>query len=255
MLLACDIGNTNTVCGLFDKNKLISTFRMISSIPHTSDEYGLELDALIRLQNVNTSDIDGVIVASVVPKVMHSFVGAIEKYIHCRPIIVGPGTKSGIKICIANPLEVGADRIVDEVAAYELYGGPVMVIDYGTATTYDVVTEDGRYIGGVTAPGLGICAKALWEDTAKLPEVEIKMPKSVVAVDTISSMQAGLMYGQIGASEYIIRKLKEETGYADMKVVATGGLGRLIANETKMIDVYDSNLTLEGLRLIYAKNR
>ena len=153
-----------------------------------------------------------------------------------------------------NPKEIGPDRIVDAVAAYELYGGPILVIDYGTATTYDLVTEDGCFAAGITAPGIRISAKALWEDTAKLPEVEIKKPASILAQETISSMQAGLVYGHIGQTEYIIQRVKKETGYDNLKVVATGGLGRIIAEETDMIEEYNSFLTLEGLRIIYEKN-
>ena len=163
--------------------------------------------------------------------------------------------KTGINIDTPNPREIGPDRIVDAVAAYELYGGPILVLDFGTATTYDLVTADGRFTAGITAPGVKISAQALWTGTAKLPEIEIVMPSSILATDTIWSMQAGLMYGQIGQTEYIIRQVKKETGYDDLKVVATGGLGRIISNETDMIDEYNSDLTLEGLRLIYAKNR
>ena len=171
------------------------------------------------------------------------------------PLIVGPGVKTGIKITTENPRAVGADRVVDAVAAYEIYGGPVLVVDFGTATTYDLVTEDGCFAAGITAPGIRISAKALWEGTAKLPEVEIKKPKSILAQETISSMQAGLVYGQIGQTEYIVSQVKKESGYDNLKVVATGGLGRLISEEAESIEIYNSNLTLEGLRIIYEKNR
>ncbi|HOO27990.1 MAG TPA: type III pantothenate kinase, partial [Lachnospiraceae bacterium] len=206
-------------------------------------------------QGLAVTKIKGVIVASVVPNVMHSLINAIIRYLHCEPLIVGPGIKTGIKIDTPNPKEIGADRIVDIVAAYELYGGPALVLDFGTATTYDLVTEDGCFNVGITAPGIRISAKALWEDTAKLPEIEIKKPKSILAQDTISSMQAGLVYGQIGQTEYIIRQVRKETGFKNMKVIATGGLGRIIADETEEIDIYNSQLTLEGLRILYDKNR
>ena len=150
---------------------------------------------------------------------------------------------------------IGADRIVDAVAAYVKYGGPVLVLDFGTATTYDLITEDGRFTAGITAPGIRISSEALWKETAKLPNIEIRKPKTILAQETITSMQAGLMYGQIGQTEYIIRKVKEESGLAELKVVATGGLGRAIADETDSIDIYDSSLTLDGLRIIYDKNR
>ncbi len=255
MLLVIDVGNTNITFGVFDGEELISTFRIMSKSPRTSDEYGIVITDLIEKQDVALDAISGVIIASVVPNTMHSLVNAVVKYLKRNPLIIGPGTKTGIKIDTPNPREIGADRIVDVVAAYELYGGPVLVLDFGTATTYDFVTEDGRFTAGITAPGIRISAKALWEDAARLPEIEIKKPKSILAQDTISSMQAGLVYGQIGQTEYIINKVKEETGCQNLKVVATGGLGRIIAGETKAIDVYDSTLTLKGLRLIYLRNQ
>ncbi|MBP5310203.1 MAG: type III pantothenate kinase, partial [Lachnospiraceae bacterium] len=198
--------------------------------------------------------LEGCIIASVVPNVMHSLTGGIIRYLNVDPMIVGAGIKTGIKIVTENPKEIGPDRIVDAVGAFEKYGGPVLVLDFGTATTYDLITEKGEFTAGITAPGLRISAKALWEDTAKLPEVEIKKPKSILAQETISSMQAGLVYGQIGQTEYIINQVRKESGYDNMKVVATGGLGRIISEETDLIQVYDSTLTLEGLRLIYLKN-
>ena len=168
---------------------------------------------------------------------------------------MGKENKTGLNIMMDNPASVGSDLIVDAVAAYEKYGGPVLVIDFGTATTYDLVTVEGHFAAGITAPGIRISSEALWSQAAKLPKIEIQKPKSILAQETISSMQAGLVYGQIGQTEYIIRKVKEESGLADLKVVATGGLGRLISDETETIDVYDSALTLDGLRIIYEKNR
>ena len=255
MLLVLDVGNTNITCGVYDGDELLTTFRIMSKTPRTSDEFGMSITGLITRQGVDIKDIDGAIIASVVPNIMHSLTGAIEKYCQVNPLVVGPGIKTGIRIDTPNPRELGADRIVDAVAAYEMYGGPVLVIDFGTATTYDIVTEDGRFTNGITAPGIRISAAALWEGTAKLPEIEIKMPKSILANDTITSMQVGLMYGQLGATEYIINNVKKETGYDNLKVVATGGLGRMIAEHTDTIEIYDSNLTLEGLKIIYAKNR
>lgn len=204
---------------------------------------------------MSEQDIDDVIVGSVVPKIMYSLTSGIKKYLHCDPIIVGQGTKSGIRIAITNPMELGADRIVDAVGAYFLYGGPVMVIDYGTATTYDLVTGDGSFVAGVTAPGIRISAKALWSNAAKLPEIEIVKPESILAKTTITSMQAGLVYGTIGQTEYIIDRFREESGLPNMKVVATGGLGRIISEETGKIDVYDPELTLQGTRLIYERTK
>lgn len=254
MILVVDVGNTNITYGVYDKEKLLTTFRMMSNVSRTSDEYGMMILSLLAQNDVKKEDIKGAIIASVVPNVMHALVGALSRYLNINPIQVGPGTKTGIRITSENPREIGADRIVDVVAAYEKYGGPVLVIDFGTATTYDLVTADGCFGVGITAPGIKISAKALWTDTAKLPEIEIKKPASILAGETISSMQAGLMYGQIGATEYIIKEVKRESGLKDMKVVSTGGLGRIVSEETDLIDVYDPFLTLEGLRLIYMKN-
>lgn len=255
MILVVDVGNTNITFGVYKEKELVTTFRLMSKMPRTSDEYGVMITNLLVNNGIKVADIEGTIIASVVPNVMHALTGAIVKYIKNQPIIVGPGVKTGIKIITENPREIGPDRIVDAVAAYEIYGGPILVLDFGTATTYDLVTADGSFAAGITAPGIRISAKALWEDTAKLPEIEIKKPKSILAQETVSSMQAGLVYGQIGQTEYIITKVKEESGYDKLKVVATGGLGRIISEETDMIDVYDNTLTLEGLRLIYEKNR
>lgn len=255
MILVIDVGNTNITMGVYEGSQLVTTFRIMSKMSRTSDEYGVLINELLRSNGMEKGSIEGTIIASVVPNVMHALTGAIVRYIGNTPLIVGPGVKTGIKIITENPREIGPDRIVDAVAAYEKYGGPVLVLDFGTATTYDYVTADGSFGAGITAPGIRTSAKALWEDTAKLPEIEILKPKSIMAQETISSMQAGLVYGQIGQTEYIIRKVREETGLADLKVVATGGLGRIISDETDMINIYDSSLTLDGLRIIYEKNR
>ena len=255
MLLVVDVGNTNITYGVYDGEELITTFRMMSKTPRTSDEYGIEIRGLLQMNGIDYEKIDGCIIASVVPNIMYSLTSGIVKYVHDKPMTVGAGVKTGIKIITENPKEIGPDRIVDAVGAYEKYGGPILVLDFGTATTYDLVTEAGEFAAGITAPGIRISAKALWEDTAKLPEIEIRKPKSILAQETISSMQAGLVYGQIGQTEYIINQVKKEAGLDKMKVVATGGLGRIVADETDLIDVYDSTLTLEGLRFIYNKNR
>ena len=255
MILVIDVGNTNITCGVYKGENLITTFRMTTKIKRTSDEYGMMITDLLKMNEIKVSDLAGAIIASVVPNVMHALNGAVSRYLKATPHIVGPGTKTGIRITSDNPKEIGPDRIVDVVAAYEKYGGPVLVLDFGTATTYDLVTEDGCFGVGITAPGIGISAKALWEDTAKLPEIEIKKPASILARETVSSMQAGLVYGQIGQTEYIINQVKKETGIEKLKVVATGGLGRVIADETDTIDVYDKTLTLDGLRYIYEKNK
>ncbi len=255
MILVVDVGNTNITCGVYEGKELKATFRIHTKTSRTSDEYGAVFSQLFMMKGLQMSDIEGSIVASVVPDVMHSLTGGIVRYTNTQPLIVGPGIKTGIKVVTEDPRAIGADRIVDAVAAYEKYGGPVLVLDFGTATTYDYVTDKGEFAAGITAPGIRISSEALWKSAAKLPNIEIKKPKSILAQETISSMQAGLMYGQIGQTEYIINKVKEETGIVDLKVVATGGLGRTIADETDTIDIYDSALTLDGLRIIYEKNR
>jgi type III pantothenate kinase len=255
MLLVIDVGNTNLTFGVFDKEELKATFRMTTKIPRTSDEYGVMITDLLKKNDIDVKKVNGCIVASVVPDIMHSLTSAVVRYLNCTPLVVGPGVKTGIKILTENPRAIGADRIVDAVAAYEKYGGPVLVLDFGTATTYDLITEKGEFAAGITAPGIRISSEALWTKTAKLPNIEIKKPDTILAQETISSMQAGLIYGQIGQTEYIIKKVREESGLDNMKVVATGGLGRIIADETDAINVYDSVLTLDGLRLIYGKNR
>lgn len=255
MLLTIDIGNTNLTFGVFDEEKILHTFRLTTSLPRTSDEFGVQILEQLSHKDVAADDIEGVIICSVVPKVMYSLTSGVKKYLHCDPMVVGQGTKSGIRIATTNPMEIGADRVVDAVGAYFIYGGPVIVIDYGTATTYDLVTADGAFVAGVTAPGIRISAKALWSNAAKLPEIEIIKPESILAKTTITSMQAGLVYGTIGQTEYIIDQFKKESGYKGIKVVATGGLGRIISEGTEKIDVYDAQLTLQGMRLIYERTK
>lgn len=255
MILVVDVGNTNMTIGVYEGEALKATFRIMTKLPRTSDEYGVLITQLLSNRGIATADLEGSIVASVVPDVMHALMGALVRYTETKPMNVGPGTKTGIHIITEDPRAIGADRVVDAVAAYEKYGGPVLVLDFGTATTYDLITEKGEFAAGVTAPGIRISAEALWTQAAKLPNIAIRKPKSILAQETISSMQAGLVYGQIGQTEYIIRKVKEESGIENLKVVATGGLGRLIADETDSIDIYDSSLTLDGLRIIYEKNK
>ncbi len=255
MLLAIDIGNTNITMGIFDGADIVAKFRITTKISRTSDEFGSQISDLIRCKGFSVEDITEVIIASVVPKIMYSFSNGIYKYLHKDAVIVGVGTRTGIRIETTNPKEIGPDRIVDAVGAYELYGGPVLVVDFGTATTYDLITGDGRFVGGIISPGIRISANALTNDTANLPEIEIKKPDNILGKDTVSSMQAGLMYGTIGQTEYIVRKMIEESGLADVKVVATGGLGKSIAKETDAIQIYDEDLTLKGLQCIFAKQK
>ena len=254
MLFAIDVGNTNITVGLFDGKTLIKQFRMITQTSRTSDEYGVFLRQWLDI-NSTEAKIESVVVSSVVPNIMHSLTSAIIKYFEVKPLIVAPGIKTGIRIAIQNPKELGADRLVDAVAAYEMYGGPAIVVDFGTATTHDLVLEDGTFAAGVTSPGIRLSANALWTGTAKLPEVEIKKVDTVLGTDTVSSMQAGIYYGYVGQTEYIINKMKKESGLDGIKVVATGGLGKLISEATDSIDIYDPELTLHGLRIIHSKQK
>ncbi len=254
MILVVDVGNTNMTLGVYREKELLATFRITTKTARTSDEYGVLITQMLQNRGIVATELEGSIVSSVVPDVMHSLMGALVRYTDTKPMQVGPGVKTGIRIITEDPRAIGADRIVDAVAAYEKYGGPVLVLDFGTATTYDLITENGEFAAGITAPGIRISSEALWTQAAKLPNIEIKKPKSILAQETISSMQAGLVYGQIGQTEYIIRQVKVESGIENLKVVATGGLGRLIAEETEAIDIYDASLTLDGLRIIYEKN-
>lgn len=255
MLLAVDVGNTDVTFGVFKEEELITRFRFTVKVPRTSDEYGELLCNILEQKGFSPDDIDEVIIASVVPQMMYSFTSSIIKYLHCHPTVVGAGTKTGIRIETINPKEIGPDRIVDAVSAYEQYGGPVIVVDFGTATTYDLVTKEGAFQGGVISPGIRISANALWKNTANLPEIEIKCPASAIAKETVSAMQAGLFFGTLGQTEYIINKIKEDAGLTDVKVIATGGLGKVVSENTDSIDVYDGDLTLKGLLYIHQKQK
>lgn len=255
MLLVIDVGNTNITLGIFQKGDLLANYRMTTAIPRTSDEYGIFIRDILRTNEIGKEEIKDVIIGSVVPNVMWALTSGIIKYLDIKPIIVGIGTKTGIKIITGNPKEIGTDRIIDAVGAIELYGGPAIVIDFGTATTYDLILEDGSFAAGITSPGIRISANALWRETAKLPDILIEKPKSILAKDTITSMQAGLIYGCIGQTEYIIQKVKEESGISDIKVIATGGLGKIICDSTDTIDIYNKDLTMYGLLYIYNKNK
>lgn len=260
MLLVLDVGNSNIAMGIFDGDELIGRFGISSSVSRSSDEFGVIIKGILRENGIertgkNKSAITDCIISSVVPNLMHSLTNSIKKYLGIVPINLAMGIKTGIRIAFPNPSQVGADRIADAAGAFYKYGGPCIVIDFGTATTYDLIDEEGAFIAGITAPGIKISAQAMWENTARLPEIEIEKPASILARDTVSSMQAGLVYGQIGQTEYIVNKIKEESGKANARVIATGGLGKVIAGETAVIDVYDSNLTLIGMKYIFDRNR
>ncbi len=254
MILAIDVGNTNIKLAIIDGDNYSNIFRLTTSTNRTSDEYGQSLMFLLSSNNIAVDDIKGAVICSVVPAVMHSLVNGIRKYFDLEPVIVGVGVKTGIKVNTENPREVGSDRIADACGAYYSYGGPVLVIDFGTATKYDVVDETGAFIVGITSTGIRLTADALWQNTAKLPSIEIAKPKSILAKNTVTSMQAGLVYGYIGQVEYIVKKVKEELGLPDMKVISTGGLARVIEGETDVIDENDPYLTFKGLKEIYRRN-
>ena len=255
MLLAIDAGNTNITFAVFDNEEIVTTFRLTTETPRTSDEFGVVIESIISNKKVDINKIDAAIIATVVPDVMHALINSIIKYLGFKPMIVGPGMKTGIRLIKTDPKEVGPDRIVDGVAALELYGGPVIVCDYGTATKFDFFSEGGAFEAAVTCPGIMISARALWGGTARLPEIEIRDPGTIMAKDTIKSLQAGIMYGHIGEAEYIIDRLIKESGAKDVKVVATGGFSNIIFPSTDKIQYHEPNLTMIGLRLLYEKNR
>ena len=254
MLLAVDIGNTNITFAFMKNGEVHSQFRFITKNISTSDEYGIKIIDFMNFYKIDIKDVENAIITSVVPGVMYSINSALIKYLGITPMIVGTGLKTGIKVITPNPQQIGADRIVDAAGAMAEFSGPVLVIDFGTATTYDLVLKDGSFAAGITSPGLKICANALWNETAKLPEIEIKKPDSILAKDTVTSMQAGLVYGYIGQTEYIIKKVREESGIPDLRAVATGGLGRLICSNTELIYKYDPDLTMKGLWAIAKRN-
>ncbi|MGG7179023.1 type III pantothenate kinase [Clostridium paraputrificum] len=258
MILLVDVGNTNIVLGVHKDNNYIASWRISTDAKKTSDEYGIQVMQLFSQNNLNPKEVKGIIISSVVPNIMHSLENMIRKCFSIEPIIVGPGIKTGMNIRYDNPKEVGADRIVNAVAAYEMYKKSMIIIDFGTATTFCAITKTGDYLGGCIVPGIKISSDALFERAAKLPRVELEVPKNIICKDTISSMQSGILYGYIGQVEYIVNKMKEEmkrNGKEEPLVVATGGLAKLIAKGTKVIDKVDSDLTLEGLKILYYKNK
>ncbi len=254
MILVFDVGNTNMVLGVYEGKRLIESFRLSTESDKTADEYGMMVNGLFQYRCISLRDIEAVIISSVVPNLMYSLEHMARKYCGVRPLVVGPGTKTGMNIKFDNPKEVGADRIVNGVAAYELYGGPVIVVDFGTATTFCHISDKSEYLGGIIAPGIRLSADALFERAAKLPRIELVKPPRVICKNTITSMQSGMVYGYAGLVDSLVGRMKEEIGNRDIKTVATGGMARMIASEAKSIDIVDSNLTLEGLRIIYERN-
>lgn len=258
MILVLDVGNTNIVLGIYEEKKLLVEWRLSTDYKRTSDEYAIQVSQLFNQSEIDMKDIEGVIISSVVPNIMYSLEHMIRKYFNTTPIIVGPGVKTGINIKYDNPKEVGADRIVNAVAAFEMYKKPLIIIDFGTATTFCAIAKNGDYLGGTICPGIKISSEALFERAAKLPRVELIKPETVICKNTVASMQAGIIYGYIGQVDYIVNKMKQEMvakGEEDIVVIATGGLAKLIAKDSLTIDNVESFLTLEGLRIIYQKNK
>jgi type III pantothenate kinase len=254
MLLVFDVGNTNMVLGVYEGTELKKHWRINTDKEKTSDEYGILISNLFQYDKVDMSSITDVIISSVVPNVMHSLENFCIKYCNKKPLIVGPGIKTGLNIKYDNPKQVGADRIVNAVAAIEKYKSPMIIIDFGTATTFCAISEKGDYLGGTIAPGIKISSEALFQRASKLPRVELAKPGTAICKNTVSAMQSGIIYGYVGLVDKIISMMKSELGGDDIKVIATGGLSVLIASETDSIDYVDKFLTLEGLRLIYDKN-
>lgn len=255
MILVCDVGNTNTVLGVYEGEEMLKAWRISTDRHKTSDEYGILVKQLFEYDNLNMSDIQNVILSSVVPTVMGALENMSKRYFKKEPVVIGPGTKTGMDIKYDNPKEVGADRIVNAVAAYEKFGGPIIVVDFGTATTFCVISEVGDYLGGVIAPGITISSEALFQKASKLPRVELIKPEKVLNKNTVNSMQAGIIYGYVGMVDYLIEKMEEELDTRLKQVIATGGLASIIASESKAITKVEDMLTLEGLRIIYEKNK
>lgn len=254
MLLAIDVGNTNTVFGIYHEKELIGSFRLSTTAERTSDEIGMQIHMYYNFLGLQTSDTDAVIIASVVPPVMYTLINAIRKYIGVRPLIVGKDVDTGLKNLYDNPKEVGIDRLVNAVSAVQKYGSPLIIIDIGTAMTFDVIDADGAYRGGAIFPGLKVAMEALFQKASKLPRVDIVRPEKAIGTNTVMSMQSGAVRGYAGAIQGIVREMQEEMG-GKCNVVATGGMGRMMAEYCDTITHVDANLTLTGLRMIYEANK
>lgn len=252
MILVMDIGNTNIKCGFFEEGVLLHSFRLATEVEATSDEYGLKLIEFSRYLGVNPADVDGIMVSSVIPSINYTIEHMGRLYFDRRPLFVGPGIRTGLNIRYDNPKELGADRIVNAVAAHELFGGSIITIDFGTATTFGAISSEGDFLGGAICTGVRISAEALTNNTAKLPRIELVHPKQIICRSTVTGMQAGIMYGYVGQVQYIVKRMKEELGPS--KVIATGGFSSVIAEQTDVIDEVVPTLTLLGLDIIYHKN-
>ncbi|RJP22835.1 MAG: type III pantothenate kinase [Candidatus Abyssobacteria bacterium SURF_5] len=254
MLLVLDVGNTQTVLGVYEDSRLRVSWRISTDIRKSSDEFWVILRSLFRESDLDTGLIDGVCISSVVPPLQSMLEEVCDKYFKTEPVVVEPGIKTGLSILYDNPREVGADRIVNSVAGISLYGCPLIIVDFGTATTFDAVSGKAQYLGGAIFPGIGISAEALFQRTAKLPRVELVAPKTVIGKDTASSIKSGMIFGYAEMVDGMVRRIKKEMEGAP-KVIATGGLSAVIAEHSQEIETVDPLLTLEGLRIIFAKNR
>lgn len=254
MLLAIDIGNTNITLGVFKDSELRATWRIATGIHRMPDEYAALIIDLLHHKGLDISDITKVALCSVVPPLTGDFEELSQRYFNTSPLVVGAGVKTGVRIRMDNPREVGADRIVNAAAAHHLYGGPLIIVDLGTATTFDTVSKEGDYIGGAIAPGINIAAESLFTRSAVLPRVELTRPEHAIGTNTISAMQSGLIFGYVGLIEAIVARIQQELP-EKARVIATGGNARLIAKDTSVIEIVNPDLTLVGLRLIYMMNR
>lgn len=253
MLLVIDVGNTNTVLGIFDDNRLVEHWRLTSSRSRTTDEYGILLKTLFDMSEVKMQDIRGCIIACVVPPMLGIYEQMVQRYFKLQPLLIGPGVRTGMPILYENPREVGADRIVNAVAAYEIFQGACIVVDFGTAITFDAISDKGEYMGGSICPGIAISADALYTRASRLPRVEMKLPERVVGRNTVSSIQSGLVFGYTSLVDGMVRRIVEEFG-GPMRVIATGGLAKVIADSSDTIELVDEDLTLTGLRILYERN-